>query len=133
MGYTNLEASKALKAAGFDQRPSSDSMFWALHYPESTYRLSPGQIISWSDPRWKFITAPDALTALDWLETEHGWYWERYYPHEIGTPPEWSAHDRPGEGFSCGDPDQLIITVCAYIIAHVAAQPAPPAPEGVSS
>ena len=103
----SLEAARALKAAGFPQS-EYPQLIWlggvlcGLRYQD--FEPEPER------PPLAVYAAPDALTALAWLENANGIQWCKSIKQVGG---EWRYVGWPStEDFSCPTADALIIAIC---------------------
>ena len=126
-GPVSLEAAIVLKEqAGFPQEPTSETQY-SLWY---VYRESDGAFegclpsIVWfyptdgeHDERYRYIAAPDQLTALMWLESK-GYHWSRR-----GWTGTWSGIYQELDGLwwkagvheDISDPNGLILAICQHM------------------
>ena len=63
----------------------------------------------------EYVAAPDPLTALMFLEEQHGWVWGRHLPYE----PMWYAYKDILEFEArADDPDALILAIAEHHLQH---------------
>ncbi len=112
--FVSLEVARALTEVDYPQD----------QWPQTAYvRRSLSQTKSWdldyylSQGRWmlEYLAAPTPLRALNWIEAEKGYQWERYRHPSVDW--RWAAYKVPYYGEVCfaDDPDALIMLVCQHL------------------